>query len=32
MHSIFRTFNRSLSVRYAQLHHIATIEEVGVAN
>jgi len=32
MHSIFRKFNRTQSVRYAQLHHIATIAEVGVAN
>jgi len=32
MHSIFRKFNHTQSVRYAQLHHIAQIAEVGVAN
>jgi len=32
MHSIFRKFNRTHSVRYVQLHHIAQIAEVGVAN
>ena len=32
MHSIFRKFDRTQSVRCAQLHHIATIAEVGVAN
>jgi len=32
MHSICRKYNRTQSVRYAQLHHIATIAEVGVAN
>jgi len=32
MHYIFRKFNRTQSVRYAQLHHIAHIAEVGVAN
>ena len=31
MHSIFRKFNCSQSARYAQLHQIATIAEVGVA-
>jgi len=28
----FRKFNRTWSVRYAQLHHMAQIAEVGVAN
>jgi len=32
MHSIFRKFNRTQSLRYAQLHHVATTAEVGVAN
>jgi len=32
MHSIFRKFNRTQSVSYAQLHYIAQIAEVGVAN
>jgi len=32
MHSIFRQFNRTQSVRYAQLHQIAQIAEVGVSN
>jgi len=32
MNSIFRKFNLTQSVRYAQLHRIATIAEIGVAN
>jgi len=32
MHSIFRKFNRTQSVRYAQLRYIEQIAEVGVAN
>jgi len=28
MHSIFRKFNRTQSVRYAQLHYIVQIAEV----
>jgi len=32
MHSIFRKFNRTQFVLYEQLHHIAQIAEVGVAN
>jgi len=32
MHSIFRKYNRTQSVRCAQLYDIATIAEVGVAN
>jgi len=32
MHSIFRKFNGTQSVCYAQLHHIAQIAEVGVEN
>jgi len=31
MHSIFRKFNRTQSVRYAHVHHKVTIAEVGVA-
>ena len=32
MRSVFRKFNRTQSVCYAQLHHIAQMAEVGVAN
>jgi len=32
MHSIFRKFNRTQAVLYAQLRHIAQIADVGVAN